>query len=163
VIQTDVPLNPGNSGGPLLDADGRAVGINTAVFQPAQGLCFAIPSNTAAYVVRELLTHGKILRGWLGIAIEGVNLPPALVGKLGRRHSRALAVEAVVPGGPAAAAGLRPGDLLLRLGALPIASVAELYAGLGRDAVGHAVELEVMRQGERLVLSVVPAVLDPAS
>ena len=78
VIQTDAPLNPGNSGGPLLDADGHVVGINAAMFFPAQGLCFAVPSNTASFVVSEILRHGHVRRAFLGVAAEEVLLPAPL-------------------------------------------------------------------------------------
>ncbi|TAJ19181.1 MAG: trypsin-like serine protease, partial [Planctomycetota bacterium] len=77
VIQTDAPLNPGNSGGPLLDADARVIGINTAIFHPAQGLCFAIPSSTASFVAAEILAHGRVRRAWLGLGAEEVLLPAA--------------------------------------------------------------------------------------
>jgi S1-C subfamily serine protease len=159
VIQTDVPLNPGSSGGPLIDASGRAVGINTALFFPAQGLCFAVPASTAAYVVRELLAHGRVLRAWLGIAVEGVELPAAWVAARGARSPRALAVRSVDPRGPAAAAGVRPGDVILRIDGRPVHHVADLYAVLDRSAVGREMPLAALRGGREEQLVVRPVEL----
>jgi S1-C subfamily serine protease len=156
VVQTDAPLNPGNSGGPLLDADGRAVGINTAIVLHGQGLCFAISSNTASYVTAEILAHGRVARGYLGIALEGVHLPPRFQAQLGRTRPQAVAVRGVEPGGPAAAGGVQPGDVLLEIGGRTVQSAADLYRALGRDAIGRELTLEVWRRGARVALRVRP-------
>ncbi len=148
VIQTDAPLNPGNSGGPLLDAEGRVIGINTAVFFPAQGLCFAIPSNTATFVIGEVLQHGRVRRAWLGIAAEEVLLPARVGAVLELPAPRGIAVRRVEKGSPAAAAGLRDGDILVALDGNPVATVADLQRTLGRDAIGREVALRMLRNGK---------------
>jgi S1-C subfamily serine protease len=158
VIQTDVPLNPGNSGGPLLGALGTVIGVATALFFPAQGLCFAVPAATAGYVVREILAHGRVLRAWLGVAIEGVDLPPRIAAEHGATP-RALAVRSVESRGPADLAGLRAGDVIIALRGEPIGGVADLYRRLGRDAVGRAIEVTVLRGGNRAVVTVRPGPL----
>jgi S1-C subfamily serine protease len=147
VVQTDAALNPGNSGGPLLDADGRVVGVNTAIVQVAQGLCFAVPSNTAAFVLGEVLAHGRVRRAYVGLVVETVQRP---------RARRAVAVRAVEPGGPAAAAGVQPGDLLTALAGKPITSIADLGKALGREAIERRLPLTVLRGDHELVLEVVP-------
>jgi len=156
VIQTDAPLNPGNSGGPLLDAEGRVSGIATAVFHPAQGLCFAIPANTASFVVGELLQHGRVRRAFLGIGGEEVLLPARVASVLELPVARGVAVRSVEPGSPAARAGLLPGDILVALGATPVATVADLQRALGGPAIGQAVDALLLRRGRRLVLSLLP-------
>jgi S1-C subfamily serine protease len=147
VIQTDAPLNPGNSGGPLLDADGRVVGINTAVFMPAQGLCFAIPSNTATFVIGEVLRHGRVRRAWLGLGAQEVLLPARVVSVNGLQHARGVAVRGVEAGGPAAAAGLRIGDILVGLNGQPVRSVADLHRLLDGEAIGRELPADVLRKG----------------
>ncbi|MEM7204473.1 MAG: trypsin-like peptidase domain-containing protein [Planctomycetota bacterium] len=159
VIQTDASLNPGNSGGPLVDADGRAVGINTALFFPAQGLCFAVPATTASYVIREILTNGKVVRARLGVAIEGVTLPSRLAQELGLRGAQHLAVRGVDPNGPAQAGGAAAGDVILALDGRAVTNVADLYRVLNREAIGRVMPLEVLRRGRRERLTVQPTAL----
>ena len=108
MIQTDAALNPGNSGGPLCDAFGRVVGINTAVIAYAQGLCFAIPSNTATRIAGQLISKGRVVRGWLGIAGQTWTIPGPLRRQIGEERRTAVLVAEVLPDGPAARAGLRP-------------------------------------------------------
>ena len=148
VIQTDAPLNPGNSGGPLVDSSGAVVGINTAVVAGAQGLCFAIPSNTAAFVASEIRAHGRVRRAWLGIGAEEVLIPKALATQLGLSASRGVAVRSVEAGSPAQKAGLAPRDVLLALDGKPLASVADLHRALGHEAIGAALVLETLRDRE---------------
>ena len=112
VIQTDASLNPGNSGGPLVTSAGEVVGINTAVIMGAQGICFAVASNTAVFVVSEFITHGRVRRAHIGIAAETVPLPRR-IGLATGAGTRAIRISEVMPGGPAAQAGLLAGDLLL--------------------------------------------------
>lgn len=156
VIQTDAPLNPGNSGGPLLDGDGRVIGINTAVFQPAQGLCFAIPSNTASFVASEILTNGRVRRAWLGVGVQGVLLPTRLAAEHHLAAARGVAILSVEAGSPAAAAGLRVGDTLVGLRGRPVQSVADLHRQLGREAIGTSAEVDVLRGGQRVHLEIRP-------
>jgi S1-C subfamily serine protease len=156
VIQTDAPLNPGNSGGPLLSAEGRVVGINTAIVQFAQGLCFAVPSNTAAFVVGELASHGRVRRAWLGIGAEEVLLPRARATELGLAESRGVAVRSVQSGSPAARAGVVAGDILIELDGASLRTVADLHRGLGSNAIGRELRLSLVRRGVRVALTVAP-------
>src|SRR5262249_53535550 len=106
VIQTDAALNPGNSGGPLVDSRGRVIGINTAVIQPAQGICFAIPVNMAKHILPQLLSHGRVVRGYLGLHGRVVPVPRDLAREYGLSQKTAVEVVALEEGGPAAEAGL---------------------------------------------------------
>ncbi|MBX3462757.1 MAG: trypsin-like peptidase domain-containing protein [Planctomycetes bacterium] len=157
VIQTDAPLNPGNSGGPLLDTAGQVVGIATAIVPMAQGLCFAVPATTAAVVLPELRDHGRVVRGWLGVAVQGVELAPTIAHRLGLPSPRALAVAAVTPGSPAAQAGVQPGDLLVSLDDRTIRGVGDLMAGLPRARIGTELVLRLLRHNEILRTTVTPA------
>lgn len=157
VIQTDAPLNPGNSGGPLLDADGRVVGIATAIVPMAQGLCFAVPANTAQVVVPELRDHGRVVRGWLGVGVHGVEIAPTIARRLGLPSPRALAVAEVTPGSPAQRAGVQQGDLLLSLDERTIRGAGDLMAGLLRHAIGRELQLRLLRHNEILRTVVTPA------
>jgi S1-C subfamily serine protease len=163
VIQTDAPLNPGNSGGPLLDSAGRVVGINTAIVLGAQGLCFAVPSNTAAFVMAECLAHGRVRRAWLGIGAEEVLFPATVAQKAGLEKPRGVLVRTVEAKSPASTAGLRPGDVVVGLSGKTIASVADLHRALSGDAIGVSAELLVVRGGERVKLSIRPNEARPAA
>jgi S1-C subfamily serine protease len=145
VIQTDAALNPGNSGGALVDSRGRVVGINTAVVAGAQGLCFAVPVNTAKWVVPLLLRDGRVVRGRIGLAGATAALPRRLVVHHQLPGDTAVRVVEVVPGGPAAAAGLVPGDMIVTVEGAPVRSVDGLRRALARDAVGRALELAYLR------------------
>lgn len=147
VLQTDAALNPGNSGGPLVDSRGRVIGVNTATIQGAQGLCFAIASNTALHVLGEILRHGAVRRSWLGIAGQTVVIGRRLARQLDRQAETAVRIMAIEPGSPAAAADLSPGDLLLAVDAQPLAGVDGLYALLDGDRIGRPVVLSVVRGG----------------
>jgi S1-C subfamily serine protease len=155
VIQTDAALNPGNSGGPLVDARGQVVGINTAIIRPAQGICFAIPINMAKYILPQLMQHGRVVRGYLGLHVRDVPLSPLLIEQAGLTQQSAVEVMAVEPGGPADQAGLREEDLIVSLGDEPIASVDELHKVLTRlpvDVPATVTLFREERQLERLVL-----------
>jgi S1-C subfamily serine protease len=156
IIQTDAPVNPGNSGGPLLDFEGSVVGINTAIVLGGQGLAFAIPSNTASFVAGEILAHGRVRRAFLGIHGEEILLPGPLARRLGRKDARAVAVHAVEEGSPAAAAGLRPRDVILGLAAEPVATVADLHRRLDANAIGAEIPLDVLRGTQEIRLAVRP-------
>lgn len=149
VVQTDAALNPGNSGGPLLDASGSVVGINTAIAAGAQGLCFAVPSNTAAFVAAQCRAHGRVRRAWIGVGAEEVLVPAAAARELGLETPRGVLVRSVEESGPAASAGLRARDVIVALDGRAIASVADLHRRLGVDAIGARLEIEYLRDGKR--------------
>lgn len=156
VIQTDAALNPGSSGGPLVDFRGRVVGINTAIILGSQGICFAIPSNTARWVAGQLIRDGRVRRSYLGVTGQAVRLPPGVGGPV---PTAAVRVVDVQPGTAADAAGLRPGDVILRAGQTPTGSADDLQRVLGRHPVGHPLELEILRDGRRLTVVAYPTEL----
>jgi S1-C subfamily serine protease len=156
VIQTDAALNPGNSGGPLVSSHGEVVGINTALIMGAQGICFAVASNTASFVLGELVRHGRVRRAYIGIAAQQFTLSRR------RRHAAGLAQESAVmvasiePGSPAERAGLLGGDIILALDGVVITGADDLIRVLAGDKIGRTVELEVLHNGSRRMLSLVP-------
>lgn len=147
VIQTDAALNPGNSGGALVDARGAVVGINTAIIGGAQGICFAVPSNTAKRIIPDLMRDGRVARGWLGIAGQSQDLSRALVRRLELASDGGVLVVAVSVGGPGAAAGLDVGDVILKLDGQPTPSVDAIHKLLSRERIGRRVTLDVLRDG----------------
>lgn len=156
IIQTDAPLNPGNSGGPLLDVDGGVIGINTAVLLGGQGLAFAVPSNTAKFVMAEILAHGRVRRAYLGLHAEEVLLPAPVARDLGLDAPRGIGVHAVDAGSPAAEAGLRPRDVIVAFRGERVRSVPDLHRRLDAQAIGVNLPLEVVRGGERGTVIVRP-------
>jgi S1-C subfamily serine protease len=147
VIQTDAALNPGNSGGPLVATSGQVVGINTAMISRAQGICFAVASNTAVFVVSEFIAHGRVRRAHIGIAAETVPLPRR-VSLATRSGARAIRVSEVEPGGPAAAAGLLTGDLLLSLEGIALEGADDLIRLLGAGRIGRETTVSILRGGQ---------------
>src|SRR5262249_42439102 len=136
VIQTDAALNPGNSGGALVDTHGRVVGINTAIISGAPGICFAVPSNTANRIIPELMPEGGAVRGWVGIAGQTQGLARALVRRLDLKTEAGVLVVQVVAGAPAERAGLRPGDVILSLNGSATPSVDATHSVLSRETIG---------------------------
>ncbi len=155
VIQTDAALNPGNSGGALVDARGAVVGINTAIIGGAQGLCFAVPSSTAKLIIPDLMRDGRVARGWLGIGGQTQDLSRALVRRLELSTASGVLVVAVAGGGPGEAARLEEGDVILNLDGEATASVDAIHKLLTRDRIGRTVELDVLRNGTRTKLKLV--------
>src|SRR5436853_5867284 len=151
-IQTDASINPGNSGGPLLNIDGKVIGINTAIVAAGQGIGFSIPINQAKEVMRQLIASGRVVRGWLGIAIQDVT--DELAGTFGVREREGVLVAEVINGGPAEAAGVRQGDVIVELNGAPIKEVPELQRRVAAVAPGQPVELK----GRRDRQPVTPAV-----
>jgi len=156
IIQTDAALNPGNSGGPLVNSQGEVIGINTATIQPAQGICFAIGIDTAKFVASELLRHGRVRRSWIGIAGQNVPLPRRLVYEYKLTTDMAILVNEVYPESPAALAGLRAGDIIVGFGAKAIGGIDELHRLLTAEAANQATQLMILRGVERRELRIVP-------
>lgn len=147
VIQTDVALNPGNSGGALVTASGQVVGINTAMIAGAQGLAFAVSSNTAAFVIGEFIAHGRVRRAHLGIAAQTVPLPRRVALAI-RSGANAVRIDEVQPGSAAEQAGLRVGDILVALDDVVVAGADDLLRLLGADRIGRPVEVSLIRDGQ---------------
>jgi S1-C subfamily serine protease len=156
VIQTDAALNPGNSGGPLVDSRGNVIGVNTAVFSWAQGICFAIAVDTAKYVASLLMRDGKIRRGYIGVAGQDVVLPRRIVREHGLSGQHAVAVTSVERGSPAAAAGILDGDAIVEFGGRAVTGVDELHRILTQREVGAPIEVRVLRRLQVLALQVTP-------
>jgi len=156
IIQTDAALNPGNSGGPLVSTRGDVIGINTATVVPAQGLCFAIASNTARFVAARLIRDGRIRRSYIGVAGQTVPIPRALARSHRLAASSGVLVVSVQANSPAAFAGARDGDLILGCGADAVTSVEDLHRYLTEDRVAVPTALTILRNGERRQLTLVP-------
>jgi serine protease DegQ len=157
-IQTDAAINPGNSGGALVDVNGHLIGINTAIYSRSggnMGIGFAIPVSTARQVLEGIVRDGQVVRGWVGI--EPTALTPELAETFGLKSSEGVIVTGVLQNGPAAHAGLRPGDLLLKVAGQPVNNVGELLTQIAALTPGQSVKLEVMRRQQTLSLDVTPA------
>lgn len=156
VIQTDAPLNPGNSGGPLADTAGRVIGINTAVAGGAQGICFAIGIDTAIEVAYQLMRHGRVRRSRLKLAGQTIALDRRVLRVLERTEPGAVMVSEVLPDGPAQRAGLEQGDLLLELDGESIGGVDRLHRLLTAERAGREVEVRLLRRGKPQSLTLIP-------
>ena len=156
VIQTDASLNPGNSGGPLVTTAGEVIGINTAMIRPAQGICFAIASNTVRFIASRLMRDGRIRRSRIGVAGQQTTIPRAFA----RAHQMAISSAVLVAGieddSPAARAGLRKGDVILGFGGTPVSGIDDLHRLLTEERIGSPATLAVLRNGERRQLTVIP-------
>jgi S1-C subfamily serine protease len=163
VIQTDAALNPGNSGGPLVSSRGEVIGINTAVIMGAQGICFAVASNTANHVLSEIIMHGRVRRAYIGVAAQTVPVP--------RRHAMAAGIDnrlgamlsAVDQAGPASRAGLLSHDLVVRLDGEPVTGVDDLIRLLDGSRIGKRVSIDVLRLGRLRTFEVIPTERSAAS
>ena len=159
VIQTDAALNPGNSGGPLMNSGGRVIGVNTAVIPAAQGLCFAVSANMAAYAGGQLIMHGRVKRARLGVAAQPVNLTPRIIAAnhLGTRTgvyvyelSRSNGIDNTE---------MKEGDIIVEFEGKPVATVDNLHKYLTEDAVGKKITLGILRGGRKQLVTVVPGEL----
>jgi S1-C subfamily serine protease len=157
IIQTDAALNPGNSGGPLVTTRGEVVGVNTATILPAQGLCFAIASNTARFVAARLIRDGRIRRSYVGVVGQTVPIPRALARAHRLAATSGIFVASIEPGSPAAAGGLLDGDIILAFGEEPVTGIDDLHRRLSEDRIGVATPIVVLRGGSRRHVTVVPA------
>ncbi|SPE56961.1 2-alkenal reductase [Verrucomicrobia bacterium] len=157
IIQTDAALNPGNSGGPLVNSRGEVIGVNTAVILPAQGICFAIGVGTAKYVAAWLIKDGKIRRSYLGVGGQNVPLHRRLVRHYRLSSARGVLVISVTPGSPAAGAGLREGDVMIEFNGQSIPTIDALHKLLTSEQIGVSSPLIIIRGTDKLTLSVTPA------
>jgi len=155
VVQHSAALNPGNSGGPLVDARGRVVGINTAIIAMAQGIGFAVPTATAQWVLTEILTQGRVRRAWLGVAVRDRPLDLRLVRALSLEHRRAVEILSREASGPAAAADLQPGDLIVTVNGDAVDGIDMLHQRLARVPPGSELTLGVVRRTQRLNVALV--------
>jgi len=156
VIQTDAALNPGNSGGPLVNSRGEVIGVNTAVILPAQGICFAIGVNTAKFVASRLIRDGHITRSYIGVAGQTVPVHRRVVRYFDLPHDNGVLVMSVEQGSPAEKAELRDGDVIIAYGPKPVGSVDDLHRILTEEHIGTASEITVIRNTERVVQTIVP-------
>ncbi len=156
IVQTDAALNPGNSGGPLVDSQGRVVGINTAVIAAAQGICFAIPINAAIHILPQLLEHGRVVRGYLGLHGHNIPLARPLARLYTLQQEACVEVVAVEEDGPADQAGIVPDDLIVSLGDRPVQSVDDLHKLLTELPVGVPASVILLRGQRRLQRFVLP-------
>ena len=156
VIQTDAALNPGNSGGPLVDSRGRVVGVNTAVILPAQGICFAVGINTAKVVTGQLIRHGKIRRGRIGVAGQNVPLLRLAQRALGIDAKSGVLVTGVEPDSPAARAGVTSGDIIIGFDGQTVSGIDDLHRLLVTERIGARTTIAVLRNADRLELPIVP-------
>src|SRR5881394_1491526 len=162
VIQTDAALNPGNSGGPLVSSGAEVIGINTAIINGAQGICFAVASNTAQFVLSEIIRHGYVRRAYIGVAGQTAPIP--------RRHAVVAGVDNVMgallaqiePDSPAAKAGLLPGDVVIKLDGVEINGVDDLIRALDRDRIGRTLAMDVLRMGRLRAIDIHPIERKPA-
>jgi len=157
VLQTDAALNPGNSGGPLVDSRARVIGVNTAIIPGAQALCFAIAIDTVRWVVERILTDGRVRRGQLGVAGANVELAPHVGRHFDLANTRAVRVESVQDGGPAARAGLQKGDLIVGFAGQSVNGIDDLHRLLTAGRIGTSLPLVVLRGALKLERSIVPA------
>jgi S1-C subfamily serine protease len=157
VIQTDAALNPGNSGGPLVNSAGEVVGVNTAMIRPAQGICFAIGSNTAKFVAGWLIKDGQIRRSYIGVAGQNVPVHRRIVRFYGLPLEAGVLVVSVEKNSPAERAGVREGDLIVAFNGQPIGSVHHLHKILVGEQIGVSASLTIVRHTEKLELPILPA------
>jgi len=156
IIQSDVALNPGNSGGPLVDSHARVVGINTAVILGAQGLSFSVPVDTARWVLGELMQHGRVRRGVLGLAAQTRPIDRRVARHHGLTQTTGVELMEVVPGKPAERAGLKAGDILLSLDGTAVTSVDGVHRLLGASSIGRSMACKLLRGAELIELQVTP-------
>ena len=163
LIQTTAAINPGNSGGPLINLSGQVIGVNAAIATESggfEGIGFAIPSNMAVHVAKALIDHGKVIRGWLGVSIR--DLTPQQVKSMQRKDNKGALIADVVPDSPAAKAGLKKGDLVVRFHGDPIQDAAALQRRVGDTPVGDTAELTVSRDGKFIDLTVTVGSMEDA-
>lgn len=157
IIQTDAALNPGNSGGPLVNSAGEVIGVNTAMIRPAQGICFAIASNTAKLVAGWLIRDGKIRRSYIGVAGQNVPIHRRIVRFYNLPVESGVLIVSIEKNSPAAQAGLREGDVIIAFNEKPVGSIHELHKMLMAEQIGLQSQIEIIRHTEKLTLAITPA------
>jgi S1-C subfamily serine protease len=156
IIQTDAALNPGNSGGPLVTTRGEVIGVNTATILPAQGLCFAIASNTARFVAARLIRDGRIRRSYIGLAGQTVPIPRAVARENQLAVTSGVFVVSVEPNSPAAAAGVKDGDVVLAFAGTPVTGVDDLHRLLTEEKIGEPTAITFLRSARRRKVTMLP-------
>ena len=156
VIQTDAALNPGNSGGPLVSSRGEVIGVNTAIIQGAQGICFAVAANTANFVLGELVRHGRVRRAYIGISAQQTTIPRRLQLAAGVAQASSATIIASEQGSPANRAGLLTCDMIVRLDGQPVTGADDLIRLLTGERIGRMVEIDVLRLGKPRTFTLVP-------
>jgi len=156
IIQTDAALNPGNSGGPLLNSSGEVIGVNTAAILPAQGICFAIPVNTAKFIATELMRSGHVRRGFIGVMVQNVALPKGMVHMGKTPVESGVSITSLERGSPAERFGLRVGDVIVGMDEQIVSSIDDLHKLLTKFDIGHEYKLTVVRDFEKVIVSIVP-------
>src|SRR3984957_8386377 len=150
VVQTDAALNPGNSGGPLVSSAGEVIGINTAIIMGAQGICFAVASNTASFVAGEIARHGRVRRAYIGVGAATLAIPRRIALRLSLQQATGARLLTVDQAGPAAQAGLLTGDLVIALDGKPVTGVSDLVRALDADKIDRTVSVDFLRRSEQL-------------
>jgi S1-C subfamily serine protease len=163
VIQTDAALNPGNSGGALVSSKAEVIGINTAIIAGAQGICFAVASNTAQFVLSEIIRHGYVRRAYIGVAGQTAPIPRRHAVVAGVDNTMGALLAQIEPDGPAAKAGLLPGDVVIKLDGIGIHGVDDLIRALDRDRIDRTLDMEVLRLGRLRALEIHPIERKPAA
>ena len=163
VIQTDAALNPGNSGGPLVSSSAEVIGINTAIISGAQGICFAVASNTAQFVLSEIIRHGYVRRAYIGVSGQTAPVPRRHAVIAGVENKMGALLAQIEPDGPAARAGLLPGDVVIKLDGVNINGVDDLIRVLDRDRIGRTVEMDVLRMGRLRAVEIHPIERKPSA
>lgn len=159
IIQTDAALNPGNSGGPLMNSECRVIGVNTAVVSSAQGLCFAVSSNLAGYVAGQLIMHGKVRRAQLGVAAQPLSLTPRIIAANQLKTKTGVYVFEILNDVEVYNSQMHTGDIIVEFEGKPVASVDNLHKYLNVDAIGKRVTLSVLRNGRKEEIVVIPGEL----
>ena len=162
VIQTDAALNPGNSGGALVSSRGRVMGINTAMIMGAQGICFAVASNTAQFVLSEIIRHGYVRRAYIGVSGQTAPVPRRHAVVAGIDNKMGALLAQIEPEGPAARAGLLPGDVVIKLDGIDVNGVDDLIRILDRDRIGRTLAMDVLRMGRLRAIDIHPIERKPA-
>src|ERR1700710_2921068 len=156
VIQTDAALNPGNSGGPLVSSAAEVIGINTAIISGAKGICFAVASNTAQFVLSEIIRHGYVRRAYIGVSGQTAPIPRRHAVVAGVDNKMGALLAQIEPDGPAARAGLLPCDVVIKLDGVGIHGVDDLIRALDRDRIGRTLQMEVLRMGRARMIDIHP-------